>query len=147
MSAKYRDPFGERSCGILLHPTSLPGPHGVGDLGPAAFEFADFLKAAGQRWWQMLPVGPHGAGTSPYDSSSAFAGSPLLIGLHDLAEQGLLQKSELKAPKKLAEAEAAVYHEAVRFKDSRLRSAYERFQADASSEQRAEFESFKSRTS
>src|SRR5688572_28521905 len=143
MSAKYHDPFDERSSGILLHPTSLPGPHGVGDLGPAAFEFADFLKAAGQRWWQMLPVGPPGAGNSPYDSSSAFAGSPLLIGLHDLQEQGLLSKADLKAPKKLAEATAAAYQEAVRFKDSRLRSAYERFQADASPEQRAEFEVFK----
>lgn len=143
MSAKHHDPFDERSSGILLHPTSLPGPHGVGDLGPAAYEFVDFLKAAGQRWWQMLPVGPHGAGNSPYDSSSAFAGSPLLIGLHDLAEQGLLAKSELKAPKKLAEAKAAAYQEAIRFKDARLRNAYERFQADASAEQRAEFESFK----
>lgn len=145
MSAKHPDPFGERSSGILLHPTSLPGPHGVGDLGPAAHEFVDFLKAAGQRWWQMLPVGPPGAGNSPYDSSSAFAGGPLLIGLHDLVEQGLLAKSELKAPKKLAEANAAVYQEAIRFKDARLRSAYARFQADASAEQRAEFESFKAK--
>lgn len=143
MSAKYHDPFDERSSGILLHPTSLPGPYGVGDLGPAAFEFADFLKAAGQRWWQMLPVGPPGAGNSPYDSSSAFAGSPLLIGLDDLQEQGLLSKADLRAPKKLADASAAVYQEAVRFKDSRLRSAYERFQADASADQRAEFERFK----
>src|SRR5688572_18449381 len=143
MSSKYRDPFGERSSGILLHPTSLPGPHGVGDLGPAAHEFVDFLSAAGQRWWQMLPVGPHGAGNSPYDSSSAFAGSPLLIGLHDLVEQGLLTKADLKAPKRLAEAKAAVYQDAIRFKDTRLRSAYERFQADATSEQRAEFEGFK----
>src|SRR5690606_23917028 len=82
---------------------------------------------------------------SPYDSTSAFAGSPLLIGLHDLVEQGLLAKADLKAPKKLAETKTAAYQDASRFKDTRLRSAYERFQADASAEQRAEFESFKAR--
>ena len=74
-------PFGERSSGVLLHPTSLPGPHGNGDLGPMAERFVRYLAGAGQTWWQMLPVGPPGRGNSPYDSESSFAGSPLLVNL------------------------------------------------------------------
>src|SRR5262249_46289935 len=70
-----------RSSGILLHPTSLPGSHGIGDLGPAAFAFVDFLETCGQKWWQMLPIGPTGYGNSPYQSPSSFAGNPLLISL------------------------------------------------------------------
>jgi 4-alpha-glucanotransferase len=63
---------------VLLHLSSLPGPHGNGDLGPAARQFVDFLEAAGQSWWQVLPVNPAGAGNSPYSGVSAFAGNPLL---------------------------------------------------------------------
>lgn len=85
--------LGTRSAGILLHPTSLPGPHGNGDLGASARAFVDFLAKAGQTWWQMLPVGPAGAGNSPYSGVSAFAGNPLLISLDDLAEDGLLDRS------------------------------------------------------
>ena len=70
-----------RSSGVLLHPTSLPGPFGIGDLGASAFEFIDLLAAAGQRLWQVLPLGPTGYGNSPYQCFSAFAGNPLLIGL------------------------------------------------------------------
>src|SRR3954451_21908973 len=75
--------FSQRSCGVLLHPTSLPGHFGSGDLGPAAYRFADFLAEAGQTWWQMLPVNPPGdrPGNSPYSSTSAFAGSAYLISL------------------------------------------------------------------
>ena len=73
-----------RSSGILLHPTSLPSPFGIGDLGPAAYEFADFLSGAGQSIWQMLPLGPTGYGDSPYQCFSAFAGNPLLISLEAL---------------------------------------------------------------
>ena len=70
-----------RSSGILLHPTSLPGRFGIGDLGPEAYGFVDFLAAAGQRIWQVLPLGPTGYGDSPYQLFSAFAGNPLLISL------------------------------------------------------------------
>jgi 4-alpha-glucanotransferase len=73
-----------RSSGILLHPTSLPGPFGIGDLGPAAREFVDFLASAGQSIWQMLPLGPTGYGDSPYQCFSAFAGNPLLINVEAL---------------------------------------------------------------
>ena len=79
-----------RSSGILLHPTSLPGPFGIGDFGPAAYEFADFLASAGQSIWQMLPLGPTGYGDSPYQCFSAFAGNPMLISLPALVDQGLL---------------------------------------------------------
>ena len=68
-----------RASGILLHPTSLPGRYGIGDLGPEAYRFADWLAAAGQRIWQVLPLGPVGYGESPYQLFSAFAGNPLLI--------------------------------------------------------------------
>ena len=73
-----------RSSGILLHPTSLPGPYGIGDLGTEAYRFADWLAAAGQRIWQVLPLGPTGYGESPYQLFSAFAGNPLLLSLDTL---------------------------------------------------------------
>src|SRR5438477_653564 len=68
-----------RSAGILLHPTSLPGPYGIGDLGPAAYGWIDALAQAKQRWWQILPLGPTGYGDSPYQAFSAFAGNPFLV--------------------------------------------------------------------
>ena len=79
-----------RRSGILLHITSLPGPGGIGTLGPEAYKFADFLKEAGMRLWQVLPCGPTGYGESPYQSSSVFAGNPLMISAEKLAADGLL---------------------------------------------------------
>ena len=79
-----------RASGVLLHPTSLPGRHGIGDLGREAYAFVDFLASTGQRWWQMLPVGPTGYGNSPYQSHSSFAGNPLLVDLDDLVRRGWL---------------------------------------------------------
>ena len=79
-----------RSSGILLHPTSLPGPYGIGELGPEAHAFADFLRDSGQRIWQVLPLGPTGYGDSPYQCFSAFAGNPLLISIDRLVERGYL---------------------------------------------------------
>lgn len=84
-----------RSAGVLLHPTSLPSPHGIGDLGSGASAFVDWLKDAGLTRWQLLPLVPAGPGGSPYSSPSAFAANPLLIDLADLAERGLLSKDEL----------------------------------------------------
>ena len=86
----------ERTSGILLHPTSLPGPFGAGDFGPDAYRFVDWLTSAGQTYWQMLPLGEVGPGNSPYMSSSAFAGNILLIDLADLAKQGWLQEEDLE---------------------------------------------------
>src|SRR5436309_9206432 len=84
-----------RASGILLHPTSLPGRFGIGDLGDEAYRFADFLTASGQSLWQVLPLGPTGFGDSPYACYSAFAGNTLLISLERLFEEGLLAKSDL----------------------------------------------------
>ena len=84
-----------RSSGILLHPTSLPGPNGIGELGPGAYRFADFLRDSGQRIWQVLPLGPTGYGDSPYQCFSAFAGNPLLISLDVLVERGYLNLHDI----------------------------------------------------
>src|SRR6266487_4578597 len=84
-----------RSSGILLHPTSLPGPYGIGDLGPAARAWIDTLVDAKQKWWQILPLGPTGFGDSPYQAFSAFAGNPLLISPDVLARDGLIDQSDL----------------------------------------------------
>jgi 4-alpha-glucanotransferase len=84
-----------RAAGILLHPTSLPSRGGIGDFGPAAYQFVDFLASARQGLWQVLPLGPLGYGNSPYSSTSAFAGNPLLISLERLAERGWIDPAKL----------------------------------------------------
>ena len=88
----------KRASGILAHITSLPSPYGIGDIGTSACRFIDFLKEAGQKYWQILPTGPTSLifGSSPYMSTSAFAGSPLLISPELLAEKELLKRSELE---------------------------------------------------
>lgn len=87
----------ERSCGILMHVSSLPGPYGIGTFGKAAYAFADFLACAGQRYWQVLPLGPTGYGDSPYQCASTFAGNPYFIDLDLLIEDGLLLPGEAAA--------------------------------------------------
>src|ERR1041384_3470476 len=86
-----------RASGILLHPTSLPGPHGIGDLGDEAYRFADFLGASGQSLWQVLPLGPTGYGDSPYACYSAFAGNTLLVSPERLQKENLISESDLAA--------------------------------------------------
>ena len=87
-----------RSAGVLLHPTALPGGFGIGDLGPSARSFLDWLESAGQSVWQVLPLGPTGHGDSPYGTTSAFAGNPLLISPEDLVADGLLPPAAIEAP-------------------------------------------------
>jgi 4-alpha-glucanotransferase len=119
--------FDRRSSGLLLHPTSLPGPFGSGDLGPEAHAFADFLAAAGQRWWQMLPVGPPGEGHSPYSAASAFAGHPALVSLQRLADEGLLDRRDLRTSRPRF-SDARVEHQRVlAYRAALLRRAFERF--------------------
>jgi 4-alpha-glucanotransferase len=132
----------ERASGVLLHPTSLPGPHASGDIGPAARHFASQIAAAGQRWWQMLPVCPPGHGNSPYASSSAFAGSPMLVSLEDLAGEGLLRREDL-------EGAGGPHHRvdfglAQRYREAHLRAAFEAFRAQAKDRgaEQAHFEVF-----
>ena len=86
----------ERLAGILLHPTSLPSRNGIGDLGPEAYKFIDFLAAARLGLWQILPLSPPGLGNSPYSAISAFAGNPLLISLDRLADRGWIERERLK---------------------------------------------------
>src|SRR5271156_4276940 len=83
-----------RASGLLLHATSLPSPHGIGDLGPSAFSWVNHLHDAGQGWWQSLPLCPTGYGNSPYQSLSSFAGNALLISPDGLIEDGLLRASD-----------------------------------------------------
>ncbi|KAJ3054180.1 hypothetical protein HK102_011562, partial [Quaeritorhiza haematococci] len=124
--ADFRDEL-ERSSGILLHPTSLPGRFGVGDIGPEAHKFVAFLAEAGQRWWQTLPLGPTGAGNSPYQSHSSFAGNPLLISPEGLVAKGWLEESHLPPP---AEPSDEVdFLEAVAVKNGLLAKAFGRFSA------------------
>src|ERR1051325_626499 len=91
-----------RSAGVLLHPTSLPGPYGIGDLGPVAREWVDVLAAAGQTWWQILPLGPTGFGDSPYQAFSAFAGNPYLLSPELLRRDGLLGPLDVLTPRSAA---------------------------------------------
>ena len=130
-----------RSSGILLHPTSLPGPFGIGDLGPEAYAFADFLEAAGQSLWQVLPLGPTGYGDSPYACYSAFAGNTLLISPEQLLAEGLLTQDEL-ANFPQFEAERVDFEVVHQHKDAILRSAFGSFKRAANPELRNAFAKF-----
>ena len=131
-----------RSSGILLHVSSLPGPWGIGDLGPAAWEWIDDLAAARQTWWQTLPITPPGEGHSPYQSYSAFAGNPDLINPDSLVDDGLLSRSDLPATRF---APGPVdYRQVGAFKRELLARAWQNFQAGAARSLRRAFESFQS---
>jgi 4-alpha-glucanotransferase len=132
---------GVRTSGILLHPTSLPGAHGIGDLGPAAFRFVDFLAAAGQSLWQVLPLGPTGYGDSPYQCFSAFAGNPLLVSLDLLRDRGLLEPSEL-TPESPFPEQAVDYGAVIAYKRPPLARAATRFFERAPAEARQAFDRF-----
>ena len=126
-----------RSSGVLLHPTSLPGGYGIGDLGPAALDFVDLLAAGKQRLWQVLPLGPTGYGDSPYQCFSAFAGNPLLISPDRLIDDGLLTAGDvgtMRRPPDTVDFPAVIAHrEALwprvleRFDASRATPTHERF--------------------
>src|SRR5579871_6313214 len=136
-----RSPDRPRSSGVLLHPTSLPGPFGVGDLGPAAHAWVETLARAGQRWWQVLPVGPTGFGDSPYQSPSTFAGnlnllSPDLLAADGLASLGDRDGCELP--------DGPVHYESVIPRKRRLvRRAWERFVAGDAAHLRPAFDTFR----
>jgi 4-alpha-glucanotransferase len=129
-----------RATGILLHPTSLPSRGGIGDFGPAAYDFVNFLTAARQGVWQILPLGPLGFGNSPYSSTSAFAGNPLLISLERLADHGWIDPSEL-APLS-GQVDLVDYDEVRQTKLPLLSRAAAKFLKQASSAHRARFDNF-----
>jgi 4-alpha-glucanotransferase len=134
----------DRRSGVLLHPTSLPGPHGAGDLGAGAHRFAGWLAEAGQRLWQLLPLSPTGFGDSPYQALSSFAGNPLLVSLEVLRNEGWLDDRDLSgAP--AGDPERAELHAALTWKRRRLARAARRFAEGASREQAAELEDFRAR--
>src|SRR6202167_5112597 len=129
-----------RLTGILLHPTSLPSRGGVGDFGPVAYEFLDFLASARQGLWQVLPLGPPANGNSPYSSTSAFAGNPLLINLERLAERGWIDPAVIaELPKIINPID---YQEVRQHKLPLLWSAAERFLTTASNGGRTRFDGF-----
>ena len=131
----------ERAAGILLHPTSLPARGGIGDFGPAAYQFLDFLAAARQGVWQVLPLNPVGMGNSPYSSTSVFAGNPLLISLERLAERGWIDNARLND---LNDAEGAVDFDSVRqAKMPLLREAAENFLQRAPERERGRYREFR----
>ena len=132
-----------RSAGILLHPTSLPGPYGIGDLVPAAMRFVDFLAAADQTYWQVLPLGPTGYGDSPYQPFSAFAGEPLLISPDRLIEDGLLPGSIRQQIPAFPAAEVDYARVRV-YKQPLLEEAFRTFERDATTGQRRDLEAFAS---
>ena len=126
-----------RAAGILLHITSLPGPHGVGDFGPDAYRFVDWLASAGQTLWQWLPITPVGPGDSPYQSPSAFAGSPLMVALEPLVERGWLAPPTL--PEGGFSTERVDFSQVIPWRDSQLRAAAAGFAAYGSEQDRAAF--------
>ena len=115
----------ERSAGMLLPIFSLPGDYGAGVLGAEARGFVDFLHVAGQKWWQILPIGPTGAGNSPYTSESTFAGNPLLIDPERLAAEGLLDRADLEGAK-LPPSDQIDYGALYRLREPLLRKAFQR---------------------
>ncbi len=117
-----------RSSGILLHPTSLPSPYGVGDLGPAAYGFLDFLVETGQSWWQILPLGPTGYGNSPYQSYSSYAGNTLFISPDRLIDDGLLKKGDLADYPALPD-DRVDFDLVIPAKEALFRKAFSRFDA------------------
>lgn len=130
-----------RQSGILLHITSLPGPYGIGDLGGAAYQFADFLAASGQTIWQVLPVVPTGYGESPYASPSTFAGNAMLISPDLLQQEGLLSAKDLADPPAFP-ADHADFASALAFKTELLQKAYKAFVAGDSKIVHGDYEVF-----
>lgn len=130
-----------RAAGILLHPTSLPGRFGIGDLGFEAYRFIDFLAGSGQQYWQVLPLGPTGFGNSPYMCYSAIAGNPLLISLELLRDEGYLEDGDLWNVPDFP-SDQVDYDKVIAYKLPLLQKACENFKLRASEDQRNRFAEF-----
>jgi 4-alpha-glucanotransferase len=119
-------PLEYRASGLLLHVTSLPSSHGVGDLGSSAFLWIDRLHDAGQKWWQVLPLGPTGYGNSPYQSLSSFALSPLLISPASLIAEGVLRASDTQSN---FSNDVVDFDSVIAFKEGLLETAWANFKS------------------
>ncbi len=131
----------DRAAGVLLHPTSLPGDHGSGDLGAEAYRFVDWLAQAGQKLWQILPLGPTGLGNSPYMSPSAFAGNTWLIDLDELRERGWLRDEDLVCDAAV-DPRRVDFRRVIPWRAARLARAAARFAASAQAVDREAFAAF-----
>jgi len=131
----------KRASGIVLHPTSLPGPHGIGDLGAAAYRFLDWMADAHQKIWQLLPLGPTSYGDSPYQCLSSMAGNTLLISLDQLQEQGYLQASDLAEVPPFPQDQVD-YGWVIPWKKDLLARAHAAFAERAAPQQRAAYAAF-----
>jgi len=131
-----------RASGILLHPTCLPGPHGIGDFGAEAFAFVDFLEESGQKLWQVLPLNPTGYGDSPFQCFSAHAGNHLLISLEKLREQGILESADLRDQPQTSE-DCVDFGSVIRWKTFLLQKAAARFFSGATGKDRQAFDHFR----
>ena len=128
-----------RASGIFMHISSLPGPYGIGTLGKSAYAFVDFLAAAGQKYWQILPLAPTGYGNSPYLPFSTFAGNPYFIDPTLLLEQGLLTQAELDSFTWGSDPEKVDYGLVYRERNKLLTLAFHRFQAEGNEDYRKFF--------
>jgi len=132
--------FDKRKSGILAHPTSFPSPYGIGDLGAGAYEFVDFLIAAKQKLWQVLPLGPTGYGDSPYQSFSSFAGNHYLISPDMLLEQGLLSPDDLTGA--AFDARKVDYGPVIEYKMALLKKAHTNFKANSTAADKSKLTKF-----
>jgi len=131
----------KRSCGVLLHPTSFPGKYGIGDLGPNAYTFIDFLSESKQKLWQILPLNYPGYGNSPYNPISAFAGNPSLISPEKLIEKGYIATSDLPDPEEFDD-EKVLFDKVISYKRKILEKAFSRFMSNDPHKQLNEFDTF-----
>ena len=140
--AEFSAPFrsGYRASGVLLHVTSLPSRYGIGDMGPSAFAWVDQLAAAGQGWWQVLPLGPTGYGHSPYQALSSFAANPLVISPDRLNEDGLLAPGDCEDCS--FPSDHVDFERVIPFKERLLARAWKNFRSGARADLRAAFEQF-----
>jgi 4-alpha-glucanotransferase len=138
-------PLVGRSGGVLVHVTCLPGPFGIGDLGPAAHAWIEALSAAGQKWWQVLPLGPPGAWNSPYQCFSAFAGNPNLISPEALVAEGLIARPDLTAVR--SRPDRVNFTAATKLKQKLIVAAWQNLRERGGSKLKAEFEKFRTNAS
>jgi len=131
MSERLFNWLTSRGAGVLLHPTSLPGTTGIGNLGRFAFRFVDFLADTGMKYWQVCPLGPTGFGDSPYQCFSAFAGNPYLVDLEELVHDGFLEAGDIEPLATLSE-KAVDYGAQWELRWLILRKAFEGFRVKAS---------------